>query len=273
MPTDLKYEGSKQLFLDHPGYTEWPVALIRPSGRGPELPSHLIPVLRAVRGTNPTFNGEDFDEYKVTGAVLPLGGRRCHELAVRGGPARPERHLWIDPSRGHVLVRYVLGPAGKPRHQIDIQYQPDSVAGFVPTGWKEVETSVDTGRIICITTAKVTSNQVNPVVPEEVFRFDLPPETFVVDETGTGPAKYITKPDGGKRVVQPGEMGKSYQELRDTPGQPQPTLMNYRWWVVGLAGLVGGCLVFARIRLVRRRTPQPGGPRPDNASTPKEMDQ
>lgn len=266
IPTELKYDGANQLFLNLPGYTQWPDALVRPSGRGPDLPSHVLPLLRAVRGTRPVFRGEDLDEFEVTGAVTTIAGRRVHELTARGGPSHTERHLWIDPARGHVLVRYVLGPAGRPRHQIDIQYQPDSVVGFIPVSWKEVETSVESGRVICTIGAKVSNYRINPELPGSEFRFDLPTGTRVVDETGKGPRRYITLHDGGKRVIRPDEVSKSYQELLDTPGPSGSIWTGYRWWLAGAAGTVGLCLLSTRFWLARRRPSN--GPAGDPTSTP-----
>jgi hypothetical protein len=262
IPTEYKFDGKKQLSLNHPGSTPWAQALIRAEPRGAELPYDTRPVLRTLRGTNPHFRPDDLDEYLPTGATIPVDGGRGSELHSKGSPTRSEQRLWIDPGRGFVAPRYLSGPATQPVIRIDVKYRPDPNAGWVPTGWTIVMARMTDGRVICTWTAKVTVCTLNEPIDPEAFAFTLPAGTRVVDETRK-PQDYILREDGSKRVIGPREFGKSYQELMSTPGPES----EGSWWRrragLLLAAFVGAgiILVAARVWLSRK----PAGRQPDSA--------
>jgi len=145
--TEYKFDGKTQLSLNHAGFTDWPVALIRTMARGAELTWDTGPVLRNLRGTSEKLRTEDLDEYSTSGAILAAKDGRGWELLSKGGPGRDERRLWIDPGRGFVVSRYTIGPAKSPIRQIDVKYKPDGTVGWVPSEWKIVEASRKDGRI------------------------------------------------------------------------------------------------------------------------------
>ena len=140
--TEYKFDGNKQLSLDHRGFVDWPVAYIRARPHGAELHLDTGPVLRNLRGTNEKLRAEDLDEYATSGAVLAIGNARGRELLSKGTPTSSERHLWIDPGRGFVVLRYTSGPTNnRPTRQIDVKYKADGTVGWVPAEWKIVEAS------------------------------------------------------------------------------------------------------------------------------------
>lgn len=166
---EYKFDGEKQLFLDNPGFTQWSVALIRKQTRGADFPPDTRPVVRTLRGTNPKFRPDDFDEYVPSGVVLQIGDGRGRELMSKGGPGRDERHLWTDPTRGFVVLRCTSGMANRVLKQIDVKYKADGTAGWVPTEWKIIETNPKDGRVTASTTATVTSYSINEPVDEATF--------------------------------------------------------------------------------------------------------
>lgn len=250
--TEYKFDGNKQLSLDHPGFVDWPVAYIRARPRGAQLSLDAGPVLRNLRGVNEKLRAEDLDEYSSSGAVLAIGNVRGRELISKGTPTNSERHLWIDPARGCVLLRYNTGPANRPIRQIDVKYKADGTVGWVPAEWKIVEASNKDGRVTATTSATVTSYSINEPFDEATFAFTLPLGCRVVDETRS-PHDYIIREDGTSRVMSPSDFGKTYQEIVNTPGPTSAA--GWRWWAGPLLAVffgLGVLLFGTRIWLIRK---------------------
>lgn len=260
--TDYKFDGKKQLSLHHRGFTDWPVALIRAMPRGAQLTWDTGPVLRNLRGINEKLRAEDLDEYASSGAVLALAGGRGQELLSKRTPTNSERHLWIDPEREYVVLRYTIGPPNRPTRQIDLKYKPDGTVGWVPAEWKIVEASMKDGRICFTTTATVTSYSINEPIDEATFAFSLPLGCRVVDETST-PHDYLIRDDGSTRVMESSDFGKTYQEIVSTPG-PQLSVGSRRLAGPLLAAFVGlGVLLLAaKVWLFRRTSRRASTPSP-----------
>jgi hypothetical protein len=269
-PTEVRFDGDRELAVHHRGGDQHPEARLKKAGKGAETPPVVRPLLRAFRGTSTHFRADDLDLYTVTGAVAHIGGHQGHELLCKGGPARIERRLWVDPKRNYVVLRAVSGKPERPKQQVDVQYGPHKATGWVPIGWRIVDTSPDGGRVSRTTTVVVKKCEINGTVDPDTFKLAPPPGTYVINQTREGPREYITRPDGTNRVIGPQDRGKSYDEIMNTPGAEAGGWGLKSRWGLALAIVVGGGCILLLMRVwIARRSSAPGSPPADPPASPE----
>jgi hypothetical protein len=181
-------------------------------------------------------------------APVMIDGRPCVTLGQSAGGSNGSRTVYLDKSSGFLPVQYVeTGSTGIVMKQINLRYSTEADRTSFPSSWDITLFSMQ-GRATISYSGKVIDHKINPELPESMFRLEIPPGTWVTDDTaGT---KYITRDGGEKRPIVNGEFnGKNFDELlhSDPPG--------FLSWgrMLGICATVAILAVGARILLARRR--------------------
>jgi hypothetical protein len=138
-------------------------------------------------------------------------------------------------------MRSLLRGSNKHIQTIDIRYQSDAVAGWVPVGWEMI---YQRGKEELQEKWIGTVNRcvVNIPIPPREFEIEFPPNSRVTNEITK--EEYIVKPTGAKRSIPPEDIGTTYEKLINTePGaanRDRP-LRRLVPWAIGVVGcsLVG----------------------------------
>lgn len=218
---------------------------------------HLWPILLTYRALHPTMGKFKPGEWKLTDKVGTIEGRKCSVL-VRSRDGEIDTCL-VDISRDYSILRYsqTTKSVGV---QVTISYRATKSNGWVPSAWKVIEWNEKMKRTDENSSAQVSSYTINTPLASELFQFQFPPETEVVDyNTKTS---YIIQKNGEKRIITDEERkrGATYQQFLTTAsgeaGLP-PSNPWFRWgWWVGVAVVL---LIVARFVWKRRFTSRPSG--------------
>jgi hypothetical protein len=140
--------------------------------------------------------GFDVSRMSVSDARAIHKGIQCIEVAIPRGPLKG--HVYIDPSRGYLPVRFVeWRAAGKMRSEIEIEYEKNDVLGWVISGWlstlydgdQQLQTSLS---------GSVESITVNEPISDHQFDIAYPVDTRI-RETLDGTTKYFIQEANGLR--------------------------------------------------------------------------
>lgn len=180
------------------------------------LEAGLLDALRlAVR---PSFGASNVD-LEVNLRVLPsrpvVEGRPCLviEEPLDDCGESGSRRLWIDPSRGSLIVRYIVADSGgSVQWQHDVEYDRESEGIWLPA-------QVTVLRLNRFGDAHDEmsfireSASLNVELPPETFSGDFPPGTWVCDHVAG--EQYLVRADGTRRLLAFNEIlaGTSYAEL------------------------------------------------------------
>jgi hypothetical protein len=188
------------------------------------------PINRCYRGVAKGFRSFHIDDLRPTGASIVIAGRRCQQFVLRReGGDRSE--YWLDPAREWLLVREVYVEPKRAQTQLDIEYEPDAQAGWVPKSWQFRHTGK--GTPVSVEKYTVVSYEINPSLTDSTFDIQFPVGTEVSDFT-EGRKDYLVEEGGSKRI------------LLDATGSA-----SRRWWVYAMWGL--GVVLVATAWIVWRR--------------------
>jgi hypothetical protein len=220
-----------------------------------------LPWLLRYRDEHPHFQGVRAPDWRLGNDRAVIDGRECYaaEKIVPDGIDVFARS-WIDPTRGHAVVRREMGTSHVVVQNLTIVYRADPVYGWVPSEWNAVyQALADNGSIVMTesTSYAIQSLDINEELEGEPFRFKLPEGTLVHDQTRGPPiTRYVVEANQAERLVTKQEeaRGVTYLDLRTTPsgeaGRPvRPD--GRKWWVWAMGVLIA---VAAGSWLVRRRT-------------------
>lgn len=189
------------------------------------------PLLQCVRGFTPALRHLRADDLRPTGARSVVDGRLCEQFMTRlasGG----HHEYWLDPGRDWVIVRFAsVTPNGGTR--LDIRYQPDPVAGWMPKTWEFHHR--EGGQQICADQYHVEDMAVNaPVAPSD-FTITFPVGTVVYD---------------GRKAGQDGETYTVADETTHSPGEPSGARPA---WQYAALSVLGAAVLLALTRYLVRR--------------------
>lgn len=192
-----------------------------------------------------------------------IGGRECvvleEPLPHTGG--KTKRRLWVDPSKGFVVVRCFLhGADGALRRQVDVEYEPAGDELWLPRTIKILRMDDDDEAIFDDLSFAVKPVGGNIVLDASLFELDMPVDTWVIDRVadesyviGSGQKKQFVTASGVASV-------DSYDELLSVAknhGAPRvdnvvAVLLSYIVWAVTWPRiLVTFIAPYAAIRFVR----------------------
>jgi len=244
------FNGTDAKMLISPGRDEFYKGRIGAKSQHDDVGNyHLFPVLFAYRAVDPTMSliaqKELIDQPRTE-----VDRRECAVYLV-GRPAKgQETRVYVDPARGHSVVRYTHTSNGKLRLKIDVSYREDPAFGFVPAAWEIAVKPDDAPQYF---SAVVKEASLNQAIDPGYFEIDFPPGSMVADYKAKPPKEYIIRLDRSVRPIPPEDAGASFDELvRTEPGDAIGTVPPSRvtTWVlsaVGVAALIAGWW------LVRRR--------------------
>jgi hypothetical protein len=179
-----------------------------------------------------------------------LDSRECLVLEEAKSPDRSARQsLWIDTERDYSIVRYLIEDThtGNVIRQMDISYQRDAIAGWIPSKWKAV--AYKGKSLLNSVDATVTGYAINPDIDPSQFDLAFPAGTIVFEEGRDGQVAYLLRQDRTKRVVTNSELiSRQYDDLlrRD----------SYGWVALGLVGIAVVAIAMTVMSrwLMRRKT-------------------
>jgi hypothetical protein len=257
---------------DPPSYPPSGSVLVATGHRDVRLAQNQ-PVLAAVRGTTPGCEPFDLAAFEPTGRTVPVNGVACAEFTYqKAGTVKPYKHtLYLDPARGHLLIRSTAHADGKLHRQLDVSYDADPLIGWVPRAWEHV-TYDKSGHVYLAGRCTRTAYELNPRLPASEFDLDFPAGARVMDKTTGVEVESVVQPDGRPGKAFPRGMAKTYDELR--AAGPAETPRKWWWPSATLAGVCAGSaglLGWRAAARARRTTPAgSGGPPPGPGGRPTE---
>ncbi len=197
----------KHLFSEGSPYTAVPSATVHGTSRI-EPTRTLTPFFMTFR---PMILGPfKISEFSLTGRRDVIDGKRCLELQRNKGDSI--RRLWVDPSRGFLIIRSVNTRNERVRSRGNYEYRQHASGEWVPSQWDLVTFGND-GSFQESVRASVNSYSLNESIEPAQFELEFPKGTHVVSEAkGGGRELYIVGPAGSKlsvrRQTSDDEMGR-----------------------------------------------------------------
>jgi hypothetical protein len=231
--------------------------------------SNLLPVTQTARAATPALAVFDLSRFRNSGRKARIGGRECLELSFMTKSGKGSNSLWVDPSRGYVLVRrqivYSHPSSPSAAVQEDIDYQEPAPGVWVPRGW----TTIDKGWKVPVSmkcVATVTLVELPRSIPAERFDTTPPPRSFIIERDGDNRTTYVVRPDGSRQAVEPGQVSEALQGLGSAP--TPSWWWRHRWIaIVGAVALAGALAGLVRWNQ-RGRVPGPDTPPADPGPEP-----
>lgn len=201
----------------------------------------LTAILITYRGCQPDMGGVDIAGYRLSSKRGMIGERTCLILEPPRS-ARSQKCFWVHPQREFVVLRVEQrDKRGGVLSTLDITYVEHPPDGFVPSGWKYVDTGGSGNIVFRQTEAKVSECEINCDIAKSEFQFDFPPGTRVTDHRSR--QSYVIREDGTERMITKGEKtrGATYREYLETEtGQAGLKPSGFPWWT---SAAVAGALV------------------------------
>jgi hypothetical protein len=138
---------------------------------------------------------------------------------------------------------------GKVTYKVDTNFRADADAGWVTESWDLTEIPGGDSQISRSMRVKMISYKINPLIEESDLELEFPPWTRVVDEKAK--TRYLTKEDGGKRMIPLEEANRPYSELLQSELRGDGTFPLFSWRVliaIGVAVTALALLVWRRCR-------------------------
>ncbi len=239
---------------------DWPEGSIKEAGMHPDaMTPQLRPILMTCQARNPRLRTYDIEQFSLTGKRAVIGDHSCVELVRRTQTAKKGPsvvHLWVDPLRDFVIVRDATVEGGILLVQLDVQFQPHGVAGWVPQAWAITNTHPSgNGKFYRSTHASVTEFEFNVKLQRAEFDIEFPPGTLVLDNrTGT---RFIVGPDGRNRYFTDEEWKRGYEAIVTAPAWRASAWPVTSPWalLIVLLTLASGVILAWRLWSRWRRTP------------------
>jgi hypothetical protein len=168
-------------------------------------------------------------------------GHNCVELSMpRRNPAW-RALVCVDPSRDYVPLQFTMKKDDVLRSDRSIQYVRDEQVGWRVSAWHEKRFNTS-GGLERSSSGEVKRFSINQPLGDEVFRFQFPEGTHVVEGHGDTAKYYIALGDGKKREIARKEFGVSLRERPD--GTP---------WIRFTLAAVGVVVILALVLVLRWR--------------------
>lgn len=230
--------------------TNNPVGLIKKADR-PDIASNLgvAALMYIFRGDDPKFDRPLGNLTQVSDGLIKVGKRECI-LVSHAEPSKSTEVLFLDRDREYVVVRHARLFDGKPKWQLDIDYQPDTLIGWMPKSW-EYTIRVSSGApIVEAKRYTVTKYELNPVITDDEFQLTFPIGTSVVDTAPKRPVQYVVTKEGEQPRKFDLNDPISYQEMLSRPSKITSISISVSLAVL-LIGAIGLWITRKR-RLARR---------------------
>lgn len=135
--------------------------------------------------------GELTQEAIKTAEMAPkrasIGDKPCIKASIKLHPTFDRiGHLWIDPERDYVPMRFSRESGGRIRYQLDWLNYEKSGKEWVPTEWKATHFNED-GTIRSSHTCKATERSINGNIDDKEFELTFPPGTLILNRAKRAP--------------------------------------------------------------------------------------
>lgn len=182
-------------------------------------------------------------EFQVTGDTVPYQGHECVVLRHQAAPAS-HYDLWVDPSRGFVIVRQQFMNDGHLSHELDVDYEQDAATDlWIPHHWRFALLSHD-GEPTLSVNGQLSRADINPDIPDTAFKFEFPPGTWVQED---GSHEHIVMANGKRQMISMGDRGLPYETLLSRKPPSTSTSIREVWIKINIVVLSTACLgLFAR---------------------------
>lgn len=213
-PMISAFNGSKNFQFTGPlGPDDWPRGIVWSEKKYDEIHnSQIRPWLLHFRPFSTAVPNLSADRLKVVRLDSLAGGRKCTMVETLPQKDFPLTGIyWVDPKRNFSIVRYVEKIRGIPAFELNIEYQPDPIVGWVPSAWNA---ALANERFA--TLDRILRYEINPKFTEADFKIEFPEGTIVFDrDLGY---RYLLLSNGKKRKITPEESvnGFQYKELITT---------------------------------------------------------
>ncbi|HZL89561.1 MAG TPA: hypothetical protein VFB96_14450 [Pirellulaceae bacterium] len=162
----------------------------------------LQPIVQWLRPLNPSFHGGvNLSDCELVATDETVNGKPC--LKLRAPPEAGGElvlFLFVDPTRGFVVLRLLLELNGRRSTQIDITYAEDPTVGWVPSVWESVRDN-EQGALGSRYSSTVAEYAINKPLSEKLFVIDFPPGALVVD--GPSNLTYRIGSEGERLLIPP----------------------------------------------------------------------
>jgi hypothetical protein len=239
--------------------SRYPFAIVKPATQPDEATMiSLMPLTITFRGHHELFI-KDLRLFEVSGRVAPIRGKSCLELVYQSHTFNRRELMYVDPARGYVVTRKQTIVKDTPTWQLDVSYDPDPVAGWMPREWEYMirigspPIPYESGK------SRVTSYTLNGPVSDGEFAPTYSPGTRVTDSSEGKEVQFVVREDGEAGPKIPLSQNPTYDDLRRAAESPPGWWRGWRLAVL-LAGAV--LIVVVMVVWVRRRR-RPGAPAPD----------
>lgn len=200
-----------------------------------------------LRGMDPNLSPVLLSDFKPTGVVATVGGRKCAEYAA-AITANLRFVLWADPQADYLIKRVRSLRGGIVDQQVDVEFQQDPKLGWLPKTWTSNQYG-RAGETLGFTAGAVTSIRADVQPSSNDFEVSFPAGTMVAD--GRIGKEFVVLPDGGmQQVLRDGTLAPL------TVAQPdasRPWLRTSIWIAAAVTLLAGGV---AAVLYRRRKRPE-----------------
>jgi outer membrane lipoprotein-sorting protein len=239
--TEKKY---KYLYERTAGVDQPQGGIQDPKDRTTVLTPYLRPIFMTVRPTSKHFSVYQLDQLTVVSTIEKVRGRPCIRANITKDVhlGKYQFSVWYDLERDYCLVRETQSINGVITRQMDIDYAPHDIVGWIPTRWNWSRRSDPKGRIDTTFRAENVRAEFNTSLDPALFDIEFPMNTMVSDSVTN--TIYKVKPDGNRVIYsRPSEQIASSQQW--------PSVL---WWagcLIGCAFLIyGGRWIYSRFQKV-----------------------
>jgi hypothetical protein len=232
---------------------DYPDAVIKSTGKNTSTEFNdlaIRPLWLTVRGAQSVAQHFPLLLHEPADRMVTINGRPCLEFVADSRQVSVRSQMYFDVERDYQLTRRIETTNDVVTLKLDVTYAPHPEMGWLPDKWEYVVKD-RRGRLGISVACKLTSAEINPVLPEGEFDAQFPPWTRVTDLTGEKEVQYVVRDDGakGREIVQDGR-NITYEQLVEAAREPFPWR---RWLLIGSA--VGIVLMLAALvwRRFRRR--------------------
>jgi hypothetical protein len=211
------YDGRTSLMHFRSGATPYPTATIFKVKQNNDASFiYLRPAMVALRPLDPEMGGAAVQDLRLSGRQGKVGGESCwivENVRDLANTRNPRESWWVSTTPEHVVRRITIDRGDAPMFRADVSYEKDGQGQYRPSQWSISLYSFAGGPPETLS-ASVRRFEINERIPIEEFQVELPVGTLVYDR-GTK-ERYLVKPGGKKRLIQPHERGATYEQLQQS---------------------------------------------------------
>jgi hypothetical protein len=183
---------------------------------------------------------------RISPEPIVVDGRAC--IVVAGKLLS----FWVDPEREFSIVAFnqLARDGGPILMQLQVSHEQHPEHGWVPSGWEWIS-QTSQGELKSRSTSTVIEYAINPVIPDEDFKIDIPVGALVIDvRDPDNVVDSIQVASGVRRKVNTSD---SYTEMLAKARAPDAAPWQKRWlWLVAvnvlIALVIAGLIVYWKRR-------------------------